>query len=67
MEIELQTPQAMLFELVRSSESFSTLVARTFDRCTPTAAAPWGIVMYNDEVTPGAEMRAHNPRKLETF
>lgn len=67
LEIELQSPQAMLFEMVRSSETFSSMVERTFDRCQPTAAAPWSIILYNDEVTPGAEMRAHNPRKLETF
>ena len=67
LEIELQNPQAMLFELVRSSETFSSLVERTFERSPPSAAEPWGIVLYNDEVTPGAEMRAYNPRTLEAF
>ena len=67
LEVEIQNPQAMLFELAGSSETFSSLVERTFDRCTPTATAPWSIILYNDEVTPGAEMRAHNPRKLEVF
>ena len=67
MDIELQNPLAMLYELTRSSETFSRLVERTFERSPPSAARPWGIILYNDEVTPGAEMRAHNPRKLETF
>ena len=67
MDIELQNPQAMLYELTRSSETFSRLVERTFERSPPPPARPWGIILYNDEVTPGAEMRAHNPKQLETF
>ena len=65
--LEMQHPLAMLWYMTRTSACFSAMVERTFDTRTPTVGCPWGMVLYNDEVTPGNQLRQKHPRKLEGF
>ena len=67
LKVEYQNPQAMLYALSLTSTSFSRMIERSHDRALSSPTSPWGFVFYNDEVTPGNQLRQHNPRKLEAF
>ena len=56
-------PSAILNYFLASCPAFSTLFASRLQAspCTPTS--PWSIVLYADEVTPGAALKAVNERK----
>ena len=58
--VEVQCPWAMLWLLCRTSQSISCLVARTLDAPDGQPHSilnPWGLVIYNDEVTMGNQLR----------
>ena len=65
--VEMQSPQAMLYELTQSSQSFSAMLERAYDKHGSTVQRPWGLILYNDEITPGNQLRQQNPRKFEGF
>ena len=68
--VEVQCPWAMFWLLCRTSKSWSSLVARTVDEHDGqphSIANPWGLVIYNDEITMGNQLRKDNRRKLEGF
>ena len=49
--------------LVERSQSFSNLMVATYARHRCTPAAPWRLVLAEDELTPGAILRLDNRRK----
>ena len=68
--VEVQCPWAMFWLLCRTSQSWSSLVARTLDSHDgqPNSVTnPWGLVLYNDEITMGNQLRKDNRRKVEGF
>ena len=68
--VEVQCPWAMFWLLCRTSQSFSSLVARTVDAPDGQPHSirnPWGLVIYNDEVTMGNQLRKDNKRKLKDW
>ena len=65
LKLEVQHPFAMLSQTCKQSASFSNLIERAYtqNRCTPQE--PWNLVVYNDEVSPGNQLKAVNERKLQ--
>ena len=65
LQLEVQHPFCMLHEATRTSKSLSLLIMRTYRRTRPTPTAPWRLVFYNDEVTPGNVLAHCTTRKIE--
>ena len=60
---EVQHPLAMLHTVCAQSESFSSLIARTFDKFPCSPARPWQLIIYTDEVAPGNQLAYKHARK----
>jgi hypothetical protein len=56
-------PSAVLNYLLATSSVFSTCFASRLQACPCTPTSPWRIVLYADEVTPGAVLKPVNERK----
>ena len=63
VDLEVQSPQAMLTYFVASCPSFAARVEDAFRRRAPTPAAPWTIVLYTDEILPGNALAQTAHRK----
>ena len=53
LDLEVQSPQAMLSHFISTCPSFAARVEDAFRRRAPTPAAPWTIVLYADKILPG--------------
>jgi len=51
----------------KESPAYKELVLRAFSNSPPTADAPWGLIMYGDEVSPGNILKVENQRKMYAF
>ena len=58
-------PAPMLWAACQHGEGFRSFLLQRFDAQGCTAAAPWNIVLYADEVSPGNQLKASNERKLQ--
>lgn len=67
LTLEIQHPLAMLYQACASSKSLSRLVERTFAATPSSIAAPWGIVLYADEILPGNQLAYKSARKMWGF
>jgi hypothetical protein len=56
-------PFAMLALAVATCGPFAELFSRTAVAHPPSLLAPWGVVLYADEVTPGNPLKGNNLRK----
>ena len=57
-----------LFKVVcRESPRYKELILQMFLNRPPTADAPWDLIIYADEATPGNILRVDNRRKLLAF
>ena len=60
-------PAALLWHLCSSSEPLQNLLLERMGLEPCSLAAPWRIIFYSDEVTPGNQLKARNPRKLQAI
>lgn len=67
LRLELQNPFAMLWYAITVSPGFNELVKATLQRCPCTFSAPWNLILYNDEVSPGNQLAFKNLRKLQAI
>jgi len=58
-------PFALLSHLLRVCVSFGRFIEHLFEVKTPTAADPWRVLLYSDEVTPGNQLLPSNDRKIQ--
>ena len=65
--MEIQHPMAMMYLACKESRRFSDLMLWAFEQKQPTAAAPWGIVLYSDEINPGNQLAYQHSRKAWGF
>ena len=65
LALEVQHPFAMLYQTCLQSESFSNLIERVYTKKKCTPQDPWNLVVYNDGVNPGNQLRTVATRKLE--
>ena len=63
LDLEIQSPQAMLTYFVSACPSVAARVEDAFRRRAPTPAAPWTIVLYTDEILPGNALAQTAHRK----
>ena len=63
--IMMAHPFASLWTAVTSCESFRDFFKRRLLKQPPSPEAPWNLVLYTDEVTPGNVMSPNNKRKFQ--
>ena len=66
-DFEVQHPWAMLFEVCRLSTTVSAFILELYAAKPCTKDDPWHLIVYNDEVSPGNQLKAINSRKLQAF
>ena len=60
-------PAAMLFFLARSCSKLAAFLQQRLQECPCDVASPWSIIFYNDEVSPGNQLKTTNSRKLQAL
>ena len=60
-------PIALLAFLLLICQSFSLYVERLHDLEPSTAADPWSLALYSDEVTPGNQLSNRNERRIQVL
>ena len=60
-----QHPLAMLHVVARDCEPFRNTLEQALRRKPPSAEAPWGLVMYCDEI--GHNLVGRDERKIDLF
>ncbi|CAE7578341.1 unnamed protein product [Symbiodinium sp. CCMP2592] len=60
-------PAALVWHLCSSSEPLQNLLLERMGLEPCSLAAPWRVVFYSDEITPGNQLRSRNPRKLQAI
>ena len=63
MDMPVQHPMAMLYEVCRSSPGFSNFVRQSLEENPCTVEEPWRLVLYSDEV--GVSPLKVDTRKVE--
>jgi len=58
-------PLAFLYLLLSTCVNFSNYVESIHAARPSSAASPWGLVLYSDEVTPGNQLAMDNKRKIQ--
>jgi hypothetical protein len=66
MRIDIQCPFAFL-HLACATKHFGRLMAATAARHPPRIDAPWHLIVYSDEVTPGNQLKSENRRQLQSI
>jgi hypothetical protein len=65
VDLEVQNPFAMLYHIANVSPYVAKVIS---DSAEPsTAAAPWKLVLYGDEITPGNQLSYKGDRKFWGF
>jgi hypothetical protein len=58
-------PLALLSILLTTCAGFSAYVEELHASCPSSHEAPWGLILYSDEVTPGNQLSHNNKRKMQ--
>ena len=58
-------PAAMLSHVVANCEGFSRILKKLLEERRPSPGAPFTLVLYCDEVTPGNQLKRDNRRKVQ--
>jgi len=67
VELEVQNPFAMLYHTAAVSPYVAGLILQAAQREPPSAASPWKLFLYGDEITPGNQMSYKGERKFWGF
>ena len=65
VNLPVQAPLPILYNTISTSAAFSDAVEKALVAKPPTAADPWRLVVYGDEITCGQTLRVDNKRKVE--
>ena len=65
LSIPICNPFAFLLLAVRDCEQFSLFLLAKLQEHPSTPEAPWNLLLYSDEVTPGNQMAPMNNRKFQ--
>lgn len=63
--LPVQAPLPMLYEAAKR-KPFADLLTKALARAPGTAARPWSLILYSDEVTPGNALKPDNKRKIQS-
>ena len=63
-QIEVQHPLAVLYYTASKSVAFTKLLRRAVEENPCSAARPWRVVLYFDEIFPGNQLAYKNTRKM---
>jgi hypothetical protein len=64
-QLQVVHPLALLYVLLKTCVQFSDFVERLHDANPSSAAKPWNLCLYSDEVTPGNQLLSDNKRKIQ--
>ena len=59
--------RATLYTLIRECPKLDAFIQQKLVEHPSTPDNPWGLIVYNDEISPGNQLLHHNPRKTQTF
>ena len=65
--VEIQDPFSTLYQACAISEDLSELVKRVHARKPSSIAAPWRLLLYWDEITPGNQLAYKSSKKFWAF
>ena len=65
VEISVQSPSAMVYACVSQCEPYRRLLQAAVDQ--HGVSNPWGLIVYNDCITPTDSARSHDERKIISF
>ena len=65
VKMGIQHPHSFLWHVCKVSKCLSDLILRALEASPSTPAAPWNLILYNDEVSPGNQLSFQNKRKLQ--
>ena len=65
VKVHFQDPAPMLWHLVNECPNLASFLEERMDLHPCSAARPWGLVFYSDEVTPGNALKANNRRRMQ--
>ena len=63
LQLEIQSPQAMLWHMRVHNSSFADLISRTYAAKPCTRVQPWRLLLYSDEILPGSALAYNATRK----
>lgn len=65
--ISIANPFAFLWKAVTDCDNFAKFFHSRMIAKPPTPEAPWQIILYSDEVTPGNPLATNNMRKFQAI
>ena len=66
-QVAFQDPAAMLWHLVNEVPDMASFLEERLHLNPCSAARPWGLVSYADEVTPGNALKPNNRRRMQAI
>ncbi len=63
--IAIASPFALLYTAINTSVHLANLFESRLDVCPSSPEAPWNMILYSDEITPGNPLQTGNKRKLQ--
>ena len=67
INVEYQNPFAIFHYMCKHDPDYAELVKRTHAETPSSVHAPWTIILYSDEVSPGNQLSNRNERKSEAL
>ena len=65
VDIWLSLPAAMLWHLTKQTANLASFIQGRLQARRCSVTAPWTLVFYTDEVSPGNQLKVSNARKLQ--
>ena len=66
-ELPMLNLMAFIWHLCNSMPGFAAFFQRQLAKYPCTASTPWRIAFYNDEISPGNQLKASNTRKVQGY
>lgn len=66
-KMSFQNPLAFLQYHVKNSPHFTRMISQAMQRCPPSPAAPWRLILYQDGVDPSDGLSKNHSRKSAVF
>ena len=67
VDIWLSLPAAMLWHLTKQTANLASFIQGRLQARPCSVTAPWTLVFYTDEVSPGNQLKVSNARKLQAI
>ena len=65
IKVDFFSPAAMVWYGATQCQAMASFVERRLQERPGSVAAPWGLIFYSDEITPGNQLKPNNSRKMQ--